>query len=105
MTDQQVPELDFMSGSDMNPNLPIEISMSIREWSLICMALRAKEHDIEDAIEGMPSEAAAAQLTRYAASYTHIRVSLLNALLDAEEQWMDNEAREIAEIEEWREDQ
>jgi hypothetical protein len=53
----------------------------------------------------MPSEAAAAQLTRYAASYTHIRVSLLNTLLDAEEKWMDNEAREIAEIEEWREDQ
>ena len=97
MTDQEF--------SDMNPNLPIEISMSVREWSLICMALRAKEHDIEDAIEGMPSEEAAAQLTRYAASYAHIRVSLLNVIMDAEEQWLDNEARDIAEIQKQKEDQ
>jgi hypothetical protein len=104
MTDQPIPEPNFMSGSDMNPNLPIEISMSVREWSLISMALRAKEHDIEDAIEGMPSQEAADQLRRYAASYAHIRVSLLNTLIDAEERLLDLQDA-LAEIEEQKEDQ
>lgn len=69
----------------------------------ICMALRAKEHDIEDAIEGMPNKAAAEQLTRYAASYSHIRVSLLNLIMEAEENYIDRIAQQDADMAEWRE--
>lgn len=105
MTDKRINDAAFLAANVMDPYLPIEISMSVREWSLIVMALRSKEHDIEDAIEGMPSEAAAAQLVRYAATYAHIRKALLEIIMQAEEDHIDRIAQEDADMAEWREDQ
>lgn len=68
----------------MNQDIPIEISMTAGDWSLICLALAAKEGSIDDAIDGIGVEGAQQQLIKYRNRYSHLRKAISTVILDTQ---------------------